>query len=54
MIYFTIFKGDGGFMIDSISENYSDLKSAYPNKIIYKSDKKILSTYVTKDKLNET
>ena len=54
MIYFTISKNDCGYLIDSISEDYSILKLKFPDEKIYKSDSPIVSIYVIKDKLNET
>lgn len=51
MIYFTITKNDCGYLIDSISENYSLLKNKFPNEIIYKSDNPIISIYITKSQL---
>ena len=53
MIYFTISKNDCGYLIDSISEDYSTLKLKFPNETIYKSDEPIVSIYVIKDKLKE-
>jgi hypothetical protein len=53
MIYFTIAKNDCGYLIDSISEDYSTLKLKFPNSKIYKSDAPIVSIYIIKDQLNE-
>ena len=54
MIYFTISKNEGGYLIDSISESYDALKNKYPDEIIYESDKPIVSVYVLKEQLNES
>lgn len=54
MIYFTISKNEGGYLIDSISESYDTLKNKYPDEIIYESDKPIVSVYVLKEQLNES
>lgn len=54
MIYFTISKNEGGYLIDSISESYDALKNKYPDEIIYESDKPIVSVYVLKKQLNES
>ena len=51
MIYFTISKYDTGYLIDSISTDYTALKIKFPDEKIYKSDKPILSIYVIKDQL---
>jgi len=51
MIYFTISKNDCGYLIDSISEDYSTLKLKFPNETIYKSNEPIVSIYVIKDQL---
>ena len=51
MIYFTIAKGDYGYLIDSISEDLEALKNKFPDEKIYKSDKPIVSIYVTKEQL---
>ena len=53
MIYFTIAKNDCGYLIDSISEDYSTLRLKFPDEKIYKSDKPIVSIYVIKNKLDE-
>ena len=54
MIYFTISKIEGGYLIDSVSENYKALKNKFPDEIIYESDKPIVSVYVLKEQLNES
>lgn len=54
MIYFTISKGEGGYLIDSISENYDVLKNKFPDEIIYESDEPIVSIYVVKENLHES
>ena len=54
MIYFTISKGDGGYLIDSVSNDYKALKNKFPDEIIYESDKPIISVYVVKDQLYES
>lgn len=51
MIYFTISKNDYGYLIDSISEDYSTLRLKFPHETIYYSDKPIVSVYVIKDQL---
>jgi hypothetical protein len=51
MIYFTIAKGDYGYLIDSISEDLEALKNKFPDEKIYKSDEPIVSIYVTKEQL---
>ena len=53
MIYFTIAKSDCGYLIDSISESYGELRKKFPDEKIYKSDKPIVSIYVIKNQLNE-
>ena len=53
MIYFTISKNDCGYLIDSISEDYSTLRLKFPNETIYHSNEPIVSIYVIKDQLNE-
>ena len=53
MIYFTVAKNDCGYLIDSISENYTRLKLKFPDEKIYKSDEPIVSIYIIKDQLNE-
>ena len=53
MIYFTISKNECGYLIDSISEDYTTLKLKFPDEKIYKSDKPIVSIYVLKDQLKE-
>ena len=53
MIYFTIAKNECGYLIDSISEDYSTLKLKFPDEKIYKSDEPIVSIYIIKDQLNE-
>lgn len=54
MIYFTISKGEGGYLIDSISENYDVLKNKFPDETIYESDEPIVSIYVVKENLHES
>jgi len=51
--YFTVSKIDGGFIIDSVSLNYENLRNKFPDEKIYYSDKSILSIYITKEQLNE-
>ena len=51
MIYFTISKNDCGYLIDSISEDYSTLRSKFPHETIYHSNEPIVSIYVIKDRL---
>ena len=53
MIYFTIAKNECGYLIDSISEDYTTLKLKFPDEKIYKSDKPIVSIYIIKDQLDE-
>lgn len=53
MIYFTIAKNDCGYLIDSISEDYTNLKTKFPNEKIYKSDEPIVSIYIVKDQLKD-
>ena len=47
MIYFTISKNDCGYLIDSISNDLQALRNKFPNEKIYKSDKPVVSIYVT-------
>lgn len=47
-MYFTIAKNDYGYLIDSISNSYRDLKNKFPEDEIYYSDSPILSIYVIK------
>lgn len=51
MIYFTISKNECGYLIDSISTNYNQLKAKFPKETIYKSEEEIVSIYVIKDQL---
>ena len=37
MIYFTIAKGDDGYLSDSVSEDLQALKNKFPDEKIYKS-----------------
>lgn len=53
MIYFTISKNDCGYLIDSISNDYTALRNKFPDEKIYMSDEPIVSIYVIKDKLEE-
>lgn len=53
MIYFTISKNDCGYLIDSISENYTTLKHEFPKEKIYESSEPIVSIYIIKDQLKE-
>lgn len=51
MIYFTISKNECGYLIDSISTNYNQLRTKFPEEVIYKSEEEIVSIYVVKDQL---
>lgn len=51
MIYFTVAKNECGYLIDSISTNYDQLKTKFPKEIIYQSDEPIVSIYVIKNQL---
>lgn len=53
MIYFTISKNDCGYLIDSVSENYTTLRHKFPKEKIYKSSEPIVSIYIIKDQLKE-
>ena len=53
MIYFTVAKNDCGYLIDSISKDYTILRNKFPDEKIYLSDEPIVSIYVIKDQLNE-
>lgn len=52
-MYFTIAKNDYGYLIDSISNNYRELRCKFPNDEIYYSDSPILSIYIIKEQLNK-
>ena len=53
MIYFTVAKNECGYLIDSVSKDYTILRNKFPDEKIYKSDEPIVSIYVIKDQLHE-
>ena len=53
MIYFTVAKNDCGYLIDSVSKDYTILRNKFPDEKIYLSDEPIVSIYVIKDQLHE-
>ena len=53
MIYFTVAKNDCGYLIDSVSKDYTILRNKFPDEKIYQSDEPIVSIYVIKDQLHE-
>lgn len=52
-MYFTIAKNECGYLIDSVSNDYTTLRNKFPDTKIYVSDAPIISIYVLKDELNE-
>lgn len=52
-MYFTIAKNECGYLIDSVSNDYTTLRNKFPDAKIYLSDAPIISIYVLKDELNE-
>jgi len=53
MIYFTVAKNECGYLIDSVSKDYTILRNKFPDEKIYLSDEPIVSIYVIKDQLHE-